>query len=78
MAQRKGWERIRGGCAGIWRHSSGWIVRHCGHPTAVWPYYGVSPAGEMLINERNGRAFQRLVEAQAAVEAKIAALPPQE
>jgi hypothetical protein len=40
--QRTGWVRLRGGCGGVWLHeSSGWEVKHCGHPTALWPYYGV-------------------------------------
>lgn len=69
--QRPGWQRIRGGCGGIWRHSSGWIVKHCGHPTALWPYYGVSPTGDMLINQQSKRAFRRLVDAQAAIEAML-------
>ena len=31
------WTRLRGGCGGRWRHNpSGWIVMHCGHPTALW------------------------------------------
>lgn len=68
--QRSGWERLRGGCGGIWQHSSGWWVRHCGHPTALWPYYGHSPEGRILLSP-NGRAFRLLVDAQEAVEKEV-------
>lgn len=44
-----------------------WWVTHCGHPTALWPYYGVSPNGTMLLAP-NGRGFRHLREAKAAVE----------
>ena len=69
--QRKGWTRLRGGCGGIWRHASGWLVRHCGHPTALWPYHGTSPSGEMLLAP-NGHGFRRLALAQEAVEELVA------
>jgi hypothetical protein len=70
MRQRKNWVRFRGGCGGIWQHSSGWVVHHCGHPTAIWPYYGVSPEGRMLLAP-NGRAFGLLLDAQEAVEDEV-------
>ncbi len=73
--RRYGWERLRGGCGGVWKHNSGWIVKHCGHPTALWPYYGLSPDGEMLVSP-NGRGFQLLVLAQEAVEAKLRSCHP--
>jgi hypothetical protein len=77
--QRVGWERLSGGVAGQWRHvRSGWLVCRCGHPTAIWPYYGERPDdGAMLLNGgiETGHAFQRLAEAQAAVEKYIDALP---
>ena len=66
--KRQGWERIRGGCAGIWKHVSGWTVRHCGHPTALWHYYALSPSGERVLAP-NGHGFQKLAQAQDAVEA---------
>ena len=68
---RKGWMRLRGGCGGVWKHESGWLVLHCGHPTALWPYYGVSPSGETLLAP-NGYAFRLLVLAQEAVEEQTA------
>jgi len=77
--QRKGWERLRGGTGGVWRHiASGWIVRHCGHPTALWPYYGKRPGSgesrdELLLSGGwgLGRAFQTLKRAQEAVEREL-------
>lgn len=29
----------------LWMHSTGCAVRHCGHPTANWPYYAALPDG---------------------------------
>jgi hypothetical protein len=80
--QRKGWTRLRGGCAGCWRHDeSGWLIFHCGHPTAIWPYYGVPPGvnpegmarEEMLLQGGFGLgyAFQKLLHAQTAVEGQL-------
>ena len=57
---RPGWQQLGSGVAGKWlHHSSGWIVRHCGHPTALWPYYCVSPTGLQLLAE-NGHGFRTL------------------
>jgi hypothetical protein len=69
--QRKGWTKYGGamGVGGVWKHESGWIVKHCGHPTALWPYYAVSPKGTMLIHVK--RAFGKLVYAQEAVEGRL-------
>lgn len=80
--QRRGWERLRGGCGGIWRHvASGWVVRHCGHPTALWPYYGKRSLTEPDNDDKSnmllyggwglGLAFQRLADAQEAVEQEL-------
>jgi hypothetical protein len=48
---------------------AGYRVRHCGHPTALWPYYGQTPRTDLL-TAPNGRGFQTLNQAQAAVEAE--------
>ena len=61
------WQKTRRSLAGIWRHTSGFEVRHCGHPTANWPYYVLSTAGEMFVHPC-GYAFRLLAEAQDAVE----------
>lgn len=46
---------------------TGWWVIHCGHPTALWPYYVESPAGEMILAP-SGRGFQFLKDAKATAE----------
>jgi len=58
------------GVGGYWRHeASGWVVYRCGHPTALWPYYGMRLlAGGWGL----GRGFSKLARAQAAVEAELA------
>ena len=51
MAERRtfgpDWTKDRAGHAGKgadWCHvPSGWVTRHCGHPTALWPYYVEHP-----------------------------------
>jgi len=47
----------------------GWEVRHCGHPTANWPYHLTDPeAPNDVIVTHNGQGFRRLIDAMAAVE----------
>lgn len=41
--------------------ATGWWVRDCGHPTALRPYYVVTPGGKILL-----RKFRLLVDAKAA------------
>ena len=50
-----------------------YVVRHCGHPTALWPYYGVRPDGTMILSS-SGRGFTRLDEAKQAVLKEAEAL----
>lgn len=42
-----GWQRIDprpwSKCNATWRHSSGWTLQHCGHPTANWPWQLLPP-----------------------------------
>lgn len=69
------WHRIpgiSGGTTGV-RHQhlvngkpSGWVVIHCGHPTALWPYYIVRPDGEMILAPSN-HGFQHVADAKKAV-----------
>ena len=40
-------------------------VRHCGHPTANWPYY---IDADPIIVASNGHGFRLLVEAKQAAE----------
>ena len=49
---------------------SGWTVRHCGHPTANWPWYGTRPDGSM-VTHKSGKAFQFLGDALKAVRDEI-------
>ncbi len=48
---RAGWEAL--GPPGVkgsryWRHASAVTVRHCGHPTALRPYYVEDPEGRWI------------------------------
>lgn len=65
------WERFGGHlnstCGSQHRHKSGYVVQHCGHPTANYPYYIITPAGEMVLAE-NGRGFRLLADAKKKVE----------
>ena len=68
-AKRFGWERVDGTthkCRAVWAHPSGWEVRHCGHPTALWPWSAMAPkvADEVdFVVDQNGRGFQNLARA---------------
>jgi hypothetical protein len=80
-APRPVWVKIRKTWPGIWEHESGWRIYHCGHPTALWPYYAMPPGvpatgayrNEMLLSGGMGlgKGFSELKDCQAAVE-KIA------
>lgn len=64
------WERLSSAgdkCSAHWRHVSGWEVKHCGHPTANYPYHGVDLEGRMIV-ATNGRGFINLQQAKDAVE----------
>lgn len=68
-ADASGWLIVRTGCGGKWLHvESDWFVKHCGHPTASWPYYGLAPDTERMIVGPNGRGFRTLAQAKAAVQ----------
>ena len=61
-----GWTRTppKGDKVGAqWEHPSGWIVAHCGHPTAHFPYYLIHPKGWKL----PALTFRHLEEAQGHV-----------
>lgn len=72
MRQREGWRRLsRPGdkCSALWLHEdSGWRVRHCGHPTANYPYYAVDPERPREPVGVHGRGFTSLLEACEGVE----------
>ena len=88
--ERPEWVRIPGALGtkrgAEWVHRSGWRVKHCGHPTALFPYYGIRPGGDERFKDElllsggwgQGRGFMRLADAKAAVLEQIALrrLPP--
>ncbi len=47
---------------------TGYAVRHCGHPTALTPYYVTNDAGPVEIPGGPLRTFRNLKAAQQAVE----------
>lgn len=75
---RAGWTRLHpkgaSKCSAAYRHdATGWVVKHCGHPTANWPYYASAPDGSAsLVIESCGRAFRLLDDACRAVEDLVA------
>jgi len=75
--KRPGWTRLSAaGCklSTTWRHdASGWLVKHCGHQTANWPFYLVDPNySESLTMSHNGRGFLGARKGIEAVEAILA------
>lgn len=67
------WRKIAGDPLGgkfvTYQHpASNWRIQHCGHPTALWPYYLISPDGLHPIVSHNGRGFRNLAASKAAVE----------
>ena len=50
---------------------TGYFVKHCGHPTANYPWYGERPDGTTITSGalgRSGMAFRYLDDAKVAVE----------
>lgn len=75
--RRDGWTRLSSPgnkCGARWRHvASGWEVRHCGRPTANWPYYAVDPSDPARCTvTHNGLGFRDLNAAFDAVEGVVA------
>lgn len=74
---RAGWKKLSppgsSKTANHYRHVSGWELRHCGHPTANYPWYAVDPSHpETVTVTHNGKGFRLLIEAQIAVEGVVA------
>ena len=46
----------------------GWLVRHCGHPTANWPYYIVEESTGVAWVSHNGRGFNDVRSAKWSAE----------
>ena len=69
------WTRLpgfspRNTCGVIWVHRSGWKVRHCGHPTALWPWYGVPPGAD------EGDRSQLLLKGGVGLDLRATTLAP--
>lgn len=74
---RPGWARLSppgNKCATHWRHESGWEVRHCGHPTANYPYSATDPNDpeDRVCVTHNGKGFKTLAVAFDAIEGVLA------
>lgn len=69
-----GWTDVsigRSKCGRRFRHSSGWRIEHCGHPTALWPWAVYDPQGRIHTSGDAcdfGHAFRLLDDAFAHVE----------
>lgn len=50
-----------------WNEGS-YTIAHCGHPTALWPYYLLHQNGGGMILSPNGLGFQTLAMARAAAK----------
>ena len=77
MHSRPGWTRLSqpgNKLSALWQHdASGWLVKHCGHPTANWPYHAVDPEHpDCCVVTHNGFGYQTLLKACEAVEAVLA------
>ena len=48
-----GWRRVDprpwGKLQAVWIHEAGWTLRHCGHPTALWPWALYAPDRAMVL-----------------------------
>ena len=57
------WTRIKPDHAPFprYEHVSGWVIIHCGHPTAHRPFYAVDPDGVTHYAE-SGRPWARVTE----------------
>jgi hypothetical protein len=68
---REGWTSYGKGKHRLDKHVSGWLVRHCGHPTAHWPWTAESPTGERAC-AAHGHGWRTLAEAHEHVEDLVA------
>lgn len=65
---RPGWHRLKRGCYA--HHPTEWQVKHCGHATALHPFFALSPDGKQVAASR-ARAFDSVEEAKLVVEGII-------
>ena len=70
--KRQGWTRLSqpgDKCSTRWVHdASHWQLRHCGHPTANWPYYLINPTSLCTVVSFNGKGFKTIEVCMNAVE----------
>jgi len=63
---RQGWAPTQPGITRTdahYQHSSGWQLVHCGHMTALRPYYAISPDGAEVFDAQ-GRGWRTVAEAK--------------
>lgn len=60
-----GWSATGKGLCRRFDHPSGWVVHHCGHPTANYPWACIDPGGRIHTSEAcsAGYAFRYLADA---------------
>lgn len=66
-----GWTASGKGVTRRFAHESGWVVDHCGHPTATTPWAVYDPEGRIHLSGvtcQLGRAFQHAADAVRHVE----------
>lgn len=78
-AFRAGWTRLSPPGRKLiarWRHdASGWQLRHCGHQTAIWPYFAEDPNRvhpDDHVVTPSGRGFATLKAGMSAIEDLVA------
>ena len=65
---RPGWHRLKRGHFA--HHPSRWQVKHCGHATAIHPFFVVDPDGKHVA-ANGARAFDSVKEARNVVDELI-------
>jgi hypothetical protein len=71
------WRRVdqgHGKTFARYEHPAGYLIEHCGHPTALWPYALYGPDGAMILAP-NGRAWQKTTYAALEVERRLKRTP---
>ena len=65
--------------AQLYKHTAGWELSHCGHPTALYPWVLLSPKGQLILtgakvsgNPEFGTAWPTMGDAVAFVSSLAA------
>jgi hypothetical protein len=77
VPDRRRWIDLGGrGKFKTWRlDGTEFYVKHCGHPTALFPWYGLRPDGSIITSGRDGEfgyAFRFCADAKVATELEYA------